>query len=308
MGTVVHFGIEQSPKVIVLTLCGHGIRDCGASVPELNDALLQNDLDAIVVSESAESGSADVIKLSRSLTTAPLILFQGANQKYEPQDFDLIIPYETHSATWLDSVERLIEESRRVRAHADVVEGTAARLRQDSALLQEESALLQEEFAVLLQEYICLQQHSESVLNQNVEQQNNTALVADHSGIARNVILVIDDDAPVRKLLKVLLAESNYTVLTAASGAAGIEIFRKYRGSIGLIILDMIMPWMGGRETYDELRAIGLSCPVLVCSGFSKSGEIEEMVKLGIAGVLQKPVKTDEFCNTVAVLLSKAPS
>ena len=104
-------------------------------------------------------------------------------------------------------------------------------------------------------------------------------------------ILVIDDEVDVRELCKDLLRTLGYSVLLADSGSEGIKIYREKKDEIALVILDMIMPKMGGREVFQSLKVINPEVKVLLCSGFSQNGfgGIEELLRNGAVEFVQKP-------------------
>ncbi len=104
-------------------------------------------------------------------------------------------------------------------------------------------------------------------------------------------ILVIDDEADVRELCKDLLTTLGYRILLADSGSAGIKIYRESKDEIALVILDMIMPKMGGREVFQTLKMIDPEVKVVLCSGFGQNGfaGIEDLLKKGVVEFVQKP-------------------
>lgn len=124
----------------------------------------------------------------------------------------------------------------------------------------------------------------------------------------RKTVLVIDDEAAIRNVLRELLQSSGYPVITASDGQSGVDIFRNLHPSIALVILDMVMPGIGGRETYALLRQINADCPVLVCTGYSDSADLQQMRQHGIAGVLPKPVRLTVLRETVASLIGRPRS
>jgi DNA-binding NtrC family response regulator len=103
-----------------------------------------------------------------------------------------------------------------------------------------------------------------------------------------------------------MLEPLGYTVLRAGSGSAGINIFREMKGKIGVVILDMIMPKMGGSEVFQALRTIDPNVKVLLCSGYSQSGfaGIDELLTRGAVGFVQKPFSR----QAVALAIKKALS
>jgi len=104
-------------------------------------------------------------------------------------------------------------------------------------------------------------------------------------------ILVIDDEYDVRELCKDMLGRLGYTILLADGGSAGIKIYRERKDEISVVILDMIMPKMGGREVFQTLKMINPDVKVLICSGFGQNGfaGIEELMKTGAVEFVQKP-------------------
>jgi PAS domain S-box-containing protein len=97
--------------------------------------------------------------------------------------------------------------------------------------------------------------------------------VTEDSGMPENgadVILLAEDDDAARDLAKDILEEFGYSVLEAIDGQQALEIFRDNAGRINLILLDVIMPKLKGREVYDAVLAIDPSMKILFCSGYPK--------------------------------------
>jgi PAS domain S-box-containing protein len=108
-------------------------------------------------------------------------------------------------------------------------------------------------------------------------------------------ILFIEDEEIIRKVGSFQMETLGYKVVCAENGKKGLEIFKEKQNEIDIIVLDMIMPVMGGRETFLKLREIDTSVPVLISSGFSKESDLEEMKKNNISGFLQKPFLINEL-------------
>lgn len=83
----------------------------------------------------------------------------------------------------------------------------------------------------------------------------------------KGTILLIDDEEMIIKVGKMNLPELGYTALYAGSGREAIEVYRKNKDRIDLVILDMMMPEMGGSETYDRLKEINSDIKVLLSAG-----------------------------------------
>ena len=116
----------------------------------------------------------------------------------------------------------------------------------------------------------------------------------DASGSAREQqrslrILAVDDETVVRELLGELLAKLGHSAILAADGLDAVEVYRKNWQEIDLVILDMQMPQMNGRDTFGRLRAINPGARVLLASGYSVDTEAQAVLEAGGAGFLQKP-------------------
>ncbi|MDH4161305.1 MAG: ATP-binding protein [Nitrospirota bacterium] len=117
-------------------------------------------------------------------------------------------------------------------------------------------------------------------------------------------ILVIDDEADVRELCRDILTPLGYTVLLSESGPVGINLYRERKDDIQLVILDMVMPKMGGTEVFHALRNIDPAVRILLYSGYSNKNfaGIDELLRMGALGFMQKP-----FTNVdLAVMVKKA--
>jgi signal transduction histidine kinase len=111
-------------------------------------------------------------------------------------------------------------------------------------------------------------------------------------------VLVVDDEQAVRQTATLCLEEAGYRVSGAADGRAALELVRS-GARFDLVLLDMIMPVMGGAEVLRELRRVAPGLPVLIASGYSP-GEAEVA---GADGFLQKPYRRAELLKRVAALL-----
>jgi signal transduction histidine kinase len=103
------------------------------------------------------------------------------------------------------------------------------------------------------------------------------------------LILVVDDDAMVRKVVSGSLASLGYRTVEAVSGAAAIEIYRQRHAEIRAVVLDMVMPGMAGRATYLGLREIAKDVAVLLMSGHTLNEQIQEILDLGVRSFVTKP-------------------
>ncbi|MBN2527662.1 MAG: response regulator [Deltaproteobacteria bacterium] len=106
-----------------------------------------------------------------------------------------------------------------------------------------------------------------------------------HSG----TILLIDDEDLFRISAKRILEKLGYQVLCAQNGLEAVELFSHMYDDIDIVVLDMIMPVMGGRETFFKLREIRSSVPVLIASGFTEEDNIKDILSQGSVGFIGKP-------------------
>ncbi|MFZ0726883.1 MAG: PAS domain S-box protein [Desulfobacterales bacterium] len=108
-------------------------------------------------------------------------------------------------------------------------------------------------------------------------------------------VLLVDDEQMVIEVGKEILKALGYRVLVAASGFEALHIFRRQPDAIALVILDMVMPGLSGGETFDQLKAIKADVCVLLCSGYSLSGQATEILARGCCGFIQKPFNLKEL-------------
>jgi len=102
-------------------------------------------------------------------------------------------------------------------------------------------------------------------------------------------VLLVDDEDMIIEVGAEILEALGYKVLTARSGPEAIEVFRSNKNQVDIVVLDMIMPGMGGGDAYDQLREIDPGVKVLLSTGYSLRGEASEILKRGCNGFIQKP-------------------
>ena len=121
---------------------------------------------------------------------------------------------------------------------------------------------------------------------------------------AKSTILVIDDESMALVLIKRLLGEAGYHVVTAQSGFEALDLFRRQPQGFHLVLLDLTMPFMDGEETFHRLREIRADIPVVLCTGFIRQDRLDRLMKAGIAGFLRKPLAPDEIVDHVRSVLA----
>jgi glycerol kinase/signal transduction histidine kinase/CheY-like chemotaxis protein len=108
-------------------------------------------------------------------------------------------------------------------------------------------------------------------------------------------VLIVDDEMIICRLGKEMLSRSGCKVTCCSNGREALDIFGSKKNDFDLVILDMIMPEMNGKETFYELKKVDPSVKILLSSGYSKNGEVEELLKHGANGFLQKPFSIEEL-------------
>jgi len=102
-------------------------------------------------------------------------------------------------------------------------------------------------------------------------------------------VLVVDDEAMVRHVVQRLLKKLGCKVIQAENGKSGIAAYRQHRHEIDVILLDLTMPVMGGKEALKQLREMDASLPVFICSGYGHEGMESKFENMRPSGFLQKP-------------------
>jgi len=118
-------------------------------------------------------------------------------------------------------------------------------------------------------------------------------------------ILMVDDEELVRDLGERTLKRAGYKVITAANGKEALELYGKKQGKIELVILDLLMPEMEGKQCLSELLKMQPKLKVLVASGHSDDVSIEESLRLGANGFVSKPFRLMELLQQVRRILDE---
>jgi two-component system cell cycle sensor histidine kinase/response regulator CckA len=130
-------------------------------------------------------------------------------------------------------------------------------------------------------------------------------MIADGVQRGRETILLVEDEAMVLEVGKDMLEAMGYTVLTADSGPAALAVYDSKADVIDLVILDMVMPRMGGKETYDGLKRINPRVKVLLSSGYSINGQATALMDRGCNGFIQKPFEINELSQKLRGILDE---
>ena len=120
----------------------------------------------------------------------------------------------------------------------------------------------------------------------------------------KETILLVDDEDIILDIGCDLLEKLGYEVITANSGIKAIEIYRTNQKKIDIVMLDMVMPKMGGGDTYENLRDVDPDIKVLLSSGYSIDGQASKILSRGCDGFIQKPFDIKSLSLEIRKILS----
>ncbi len=120
----------------------------------------------------------------------------------------------------------------------------------------------------------------------------------------RLTVLLIDDDTGVLDTVARMLRQSHCRVLAAASGRGGIDIYQEAGGQVQVVILDMVMPDMGGLEAFNRIRQLNPDARIVLASGYSLSEEVTQLLSAGGVEFLQKPFTEDQLWEKIEKAMS----
>ena len=117
---------------------------------------------------------------------------------------------------------------------------------------------------------------------------------------------MVEDEKVVRSLIRTALQANGYTLLEAADGEAALRLCERHSGPIHLLVSDVVMPQMGGRELVERLLAVHPEVRVLFVSGYTDDAVVRHGVLQAEVAFLQKPFSVDALQRTVRAVLDRA--
>jgi two-component system, cell cycle sensor histidine kinase and response regulator CckA len=124
--------------------------------------------------------------------------------------------------------------------------------------------------------------------------------------MGHETVLLVDDEEVILDVGSRMMEVLGYRVLAAKGGREALEIYRKDPSAIDVVVLDMIMPDMGGGETFDWLKKIDPGVKVLLSSGYSVDGQAKEILNRGCSGFIQKPFHIQDLSQEIRRILGRA--
>ncbi|MFH0995703.1 MAG: PAS domain S-box protein [Pseudomonadota bacterium] len=116
-------------------------------------------------------------------------------------------------------------------------------------------------------------------------------------------VLLVDDEQMILDVGGQMLEKLGYQVLTAPNGKEAVKLFESQQDHIVLVILDMIMPVMGGSETFDILKSMHPNLKILLSSGYAVDGQASDILKRGCSGFIQKPFNLEQLSRKTSEIL-----
>jgi len=119
------------------------------------------------------------------------------------------------------------------------------------------------------------------------------------TGSAPPTVLVVDDDAAVRRVAGKALRRAGYRVIEAESGDQALEIGSRRAGEIDLLLTDVVMPGMNGRELGEKLKEVDPDLPILFMSAYTEDEIFLQGVRVAKISFIPKPFTLDELTKSV---------
>ena len=120
---------------------------------------------------------------------------------------------------------------------------------------------------------------------------------------AQGTVLLVDDDETVRTVADEMLRNLGFEVVTAADGRDAVETFRREASAIRLVLMDLTMPELDGREAFQEIIRIRPDARVILSSGYNEQDISSELTDKGLAGFIQKPYTVDTLREQIRRVL-----
>jgi len=118
-------------------------------------------------------------------------------------------------------------------------------------------------------------------------------------------ILFADDEKHVREIMEEILTHLNYDIVTVEDGLSFYETFKEDKDGFDLLILDIIMPEMNGRDALLKVRKIDPDIPAILISGYTSQEMATHIMKIPKIKFLKKPFKIDEMKKMIKLMIEK---
>lgn len=143
----------------------------------------------------------------------------------------------------------------------------------------------------------------ELTIAMEVNGERHTAPLEPAQGSGRPLALVADDDRTIRLFLSRVLTTCGVEVLEAENGKEALELFELHRDALSLVVLDVIMPVLGGEDVLAEIRSTDNTTQVIMVSGEVEPEQRDQLLASGATTFLSKPLDTMSLRATIRQLL-----
>ena len=124
----------------------------------------------------------------------------------------------------------------------------------------------------------------------------------------KGTILVVEDEPIVRRTTLAALSQYGFEVRAAENGQIAIEMFQEMADQISLVLLDVVMPVMGGEEALVAIKKIRPNVPVVICSGHNEVDSIDRFAEADVAGIVKKPYTAKQLVEKLRAILEQHAS
>ena len=116
---------------------------------------------------------------------------------------------------------------------------------------------------------------------------------------------MVDDEEIILTTGEQMLRALGYETLIATDGREALKLYEENQNEIDIVLLDMVMPSLGGAKTFDRLKEMNPSVKVLLSSGYSLDGEAKEIMQRGCDGFIQKPFDMGTLSHSIKEILER---
>jgi len=143
---------------------------------------------------------------------------------------------------------------------------------------------------------------------EDAAEQLSPAKIQSNDTDGSETVLLVEDEECVRELVRITLLARGYKVLEAADGEAGLRVAQSFKGDIDILITDVVMPGLGGRELAKRLLALRPGISLLFLSGYTEDAVISEIAPGPSVAFLQKPFTLQNLAKKVREILRARPA
>jgi DNA-binding NtrC family response regulator len=118
----------------------------------------------------------------------------------------------------------------------------------------------------------------------------------------KGTILLADDEDMVREIGTQMLKRLGFDVIGAENGRKAIDLYQENLDSVNVVILDLVMPDLGGAEAVDEIKKINPDAKIMLSSGYGRDGSTNDIMK-SCSGFIQKPFSMQQLSEAIQAVI-----